>query len=197
MEKNPLDGLMTQLTKFPGVGQKSAQRMAFFLLSIPGKDVHSMASTMVDTRQRIRYCERCFNISFEKTCSICEDSNRDRSLLCVVSEPKDIFAIERAGQFKGNYHVLGGLISPIDGILPESLRIKELIERLKSEPLSEVIFAINPTIEGDATILYLTKILASFETKLSSLAYGLPVGSDMDYADELTLQKAFQGRQGL
>ncbi len=196
-EQNPLQALITQLTKLPGVGQKSAQRLAFFFLSLPKPDVTQFAKVLTHTRDNIQYCKHCFNISLSEACFICSDPRRDPHQLCVVAEPKDIFAIERTLAFKGKYHVLGGLLSPIDGIHPELLRIPELVRRLKSEAITELVLAINPTIEGDATILYLTQVLQEWPISKTKLAYGLPVGADMDYADDMTLRKALSGRTPL
>ncbi len=191
---NPLEPLISELKRLPGIGDKSAQRLAFFLLSIPEKDVEKMSETMVHVRKNVRYCQTCFNISLEPICHICNDDTRTRNTICVVSEPKDIFALERTGVYKGVYHVLGGLISPLDGVHPESLRIKELVQRLQQNSYQEVIFAINPTVEGDSTIMYLTAILEPLKLTISKLAYGLPMGSDIDYADEMTLAKAMSAR---
>lgn len=192
--ENPLQDLIFQLQKMPGIGPKSAQRLAFFFLSLPKKDVDQFASVLAKTRHNIRYCDRCFNIAWSSRCGICEDENRLADVLCVVSEPRDILAIERIKAFHGRYHVLGGVISPIDGIHPETLRIQELMTRLRAEPVKELILAINPTVEGDATILYLTSLLQSSGIRITKLAYGLPIGSDIDYADDLTLQKSFLSR---
>ena len=191
---NPLEPLISELKRLPGIGDKSAQRLAFFLLSIPEKNVEKMSETMVHVRKNVRYCQTCFNISLEPICHICNDDTRTRNTICVVSEPKDIFALERTGVYKGVYHVLGGLISPLDGVHPESLRIKELVQRLQQNTYQEVIFAINPTVEGDSTIMYLTAILEPLKLAISKLAYGLPMGSDIDYADEMTLAKAMSAR---
>lgn len=192
--KNPLGELVEQLSLLPGVGEKSAQRLAFFFLSLSKADVHRFSRVLSETREAIRYCELCFNISLAERCHICEDLERQHDVLCVVSEPKDVFSIERAGEFKGVYHVLGGLVSPLEGIHPEMLRVQELVDRLKQGRVSELIFAINSTVEGDTTILYLTQVLRPLGVKLSKLAYGLPMGADIDYTDELTLTKALQGR---
>lgn len=192
--ESPLQELIDQLSILPGVGPKSAQRLAFFLLELPQKEVLRFAEVMVRTRQSIKYCRVCYNISFEDLCHICRDEGRDRKRLCIVAEPKDILAIERTREYHGLYHVLGGVISPIEGIHPEALRIRELLDRLKRDPFSEIILAINPTIEGDTTVLYLTDLLKPFNAPLFRLAYGLPVGADMDYADDLTLLKAYTGR---
>lgn len=192
---NPLSHLVQQLSKFPGVGEKSAQRLAFFLLSLPKEEVGKMAQAMVDTRNNIRYCDICFNISFQPRCYLCSDERRDRSMMCIVASPKDIVAFERSGEYKGVYHVLGGLLSPIDGIHPEMLRIEELVTRLRTGEVTEIILAINATVEGDTTCLYLSNMLSGLNISISKLAYGLPVGADIDYADELTLQKALTGRK--
>lgn len=189
--------MMAQLSKLPGVGQKSAQRLAFFLLSLPPKEVNQFANTIMTTRDRIRYCDQCFNISYQDRCHICLDSQRDSSQLCVVAEPKDVFALERMGLFKGYYHVLGGCISPIDGIHPDTLRMDELKTRVQSQDIKTMLLAINPTIEGEATIMYITALFENEDVELQSLAYGLPMGADIDYTDEMTLQKAFAGRQSL
>lgn len=197
MSNNPLEPLVNTLSKLPGIGPKSAQRLAFFLLSLPIENVAMMADTMVSTCRAIKYCHTCFNISLSSVCHICADPKRDTRRLCIVAEPKDIFAIERTHEFKGIYHVLGGLISPLDDIHPDSLRISELISRVKQNPYDELILAINPTIEGESTILYLQSLFKSLQHKISTLAYGLPAGADMDYADELTLQKALMGRRAM
>ncbi len=194
---NPLSGLITQLSKLPGVGEKSAQRLAFFILGMPKEEVRTFSSEIIKTRESIRYCQACFNISLQETCHICLDSQRDSGMLCIVSEPREIFALERSAEYRGYYHVLGGLLSPLDGIYPESLRIQELVERLKERPFKEVVLGINSSIEGDATKLYLTSVLKQFNVKVTQLAYGLPVGGDIDYVDELTLQRALIGRQDI
>ena len=194
MTQNPLSPLIAELEKLPGVGPKSAQRLAFFLLGQPSLEVKRLAETMVVTREKIRYCQQCYNISLESVCHICSNHSRNPKQLCIVAEPKDIFAIERSREFKGFYHVLGGLISPLDGIHPEALRIKELGSRLSTHAFDEVIFAIHPTVEGEATSLFLMQVLKPYQLKITRLSYGLPIGGDIDYADQLTLQSAFQGR---
>lgn len=194
MSNNPLDPLIETLSKLPSIGPKSAQRLAFFMVSLPTEEVVNMAKTMTLVRQSIKYCHTCFNIAVSDKCHICNNPKRDSTQLCIVAEPKDIFAIERTHEFKGVYHVLGGLVSPLDGSYPDALRIPELIDRIKKDHYSEIILAINPTIEGESTILYLQTILKPYQVKISTLAYGLPAGADMDYADELTLQKSFTGR---
>jgi len=192
---NPLSPLIEQLSQFPGVGEKSAQRMAFFLLSLPKERVRKMGETIVETRDKIRYCEHCFNISLTPRCFVCDNPMRNTSQLCIVASPKDIFALEKSGEYKGLYHVLGGLLSPIDGIHPEALRIEELMHRCESERFQEVIFAINASIEGEATMLYLNDLLSRYSCSITKLAYGLPVGGEIDYADEITLQRAMAGRR--
>lgn len=194
---NPLSQLIEQLSLFPGVGEKSAQRMAFFLLSLPKEKVRKLGETIIDTREKIRYCDRCFNISLTPTCFICENPSRNVHQLCIVASPKDIFALEKSGEYKGLYHVLGGLLSPIDGIHPETLRLTELMHRCETETFQEIIFAINATIEGEATMLYLADLLTRYTIPITKLAYGLPVGADIDYADEITLQRALAGRRNL
>jgi recombination protein RecR len=192
--ETPLQPLIDQLSKLPGIGPKSAQRLAFFILRLSKKEVADFASALTETRDKIRYCEKCYNISLTPVCSICSNPQRDPDRLCIVAEPRDVFAIERTHTYKGLYHVLGGLISPIDDIHPESLRLKELIQKVMEHRYGEIICAINPTIEGDATILYISQLLDRFNIPLSKLAYGLPIGADIDYTDELTLQKALSGR---
>ncbi len=194
MHQNPVQPLIDQLSALPGIGQKSAERLAYFFLSLPQADVGRFTETLTHIRRHIRYCERCFNLSLSQYCSICEDTSREANVLCVVAQPKDIGAIERMRQFQGRYHVLGGLISPLDGIHPELLRINELQRRLSEEPVKEIILAINPTVEGDATILYLSSVLRQYSVTLSQLAYGLPMGANIDYTDEITLRLAFDGR---
>ncbi len=194
---NPLDPLIEQLKKFPGIGEKSAQRLAFYVLGLSQQNVNQMAESLVTTRESIRYCDRCFNISLEALCHVCNDPKRDVAQLCIVAEPRDIFAIERTHAFKGYYHVLGGLISPLDGVQPELLRIKELTDRLGKEPFKELLFAINPTVEGDTTVMYLTSVLSAFDVSFTRLSYGLPMGADIDYVDEITLTKAISSRRGV
>lgn len=194
---NPLNPLIDNLKKWPGIGEKSAQRLAFFLLGQRSQDIEKTANIMVQTKKAIKYCKRCYNISIEDNCFICNSSNRKKDILCIVAEPKDIFAIEKTHAYSGLYHVLGGLISPLDGVQPESLRIKELIERIQNQQFKELFFAINPSIEGDSTILYLTSLLTPFNLNITKLAYGLPMGSDIDYADEITLTKAISSRRNL
>lgn len=191
MYAETLAKLIEELQKMPGIGPKSAQRLAFYILQSSEKEVEKLLSAITHAKERLKYCSICFNITDVEPCQIC---SRDSNTLCIVAEPKDLMAIERSGGYNGKYHVLGGLISPLDGIGPENLRIKELMERLRKENFQEIILAISPTTEGEATNLYLTKLIKPLGIKLTRVAYGLPIGADMDYADEATLSKAFQGR---
>jgi recombination protein RecR len=191
----PVGRLIAQFTKMPGVGPKSAQRLAFYILQASVEDVRELLSTIKETKDKVKYCSKCFNISVDDPCEICRDEKRDISKICVVASPQDLIAIEKTREYNGAYHVLGGVISPLDGIGPENLRIKELLKRL--DGVEEMILALNPTVEGEATVIYLTKLLRPLGIKVSRIAYGLPVGSDMDYADEVTLTKAFEGRRDI
>jgi len=186
--------LIEELKKLPGVGPKSAQRLAFYMLESSLDDVSKLAEAMLEAKRSLKHCSVCFNITDRDPCGICSDQSREQSLLCVVSEPKDLMAIERTHEYHGIYHVLGGVISPLNGFGPESLRIKELLSRAKTD-VSEIVLALNPTTEGEATALYLTRLLAPLGIKVTRIAYGLPIGSDLDYADEATLTKAFEGRR--
>ena len=186
--------LIEQFQKFPSVGPKSAQRMAFFLLRMSKNDVENFAKTVIEAKANTKTCEICFNISNTSPCEICSSNSRDRSTICVVSESKDLIAIEKTNEYKGLYHVLQGLISPLDGIGAEDIRIKELLNRLTDESIKEVILALNPSVEGEATSLYLTKLIKPFGIKVSRIAFGLPVGADLEYADEITIAKAIEGR---
>lgn len=193
--QHPLTNLAAYFKQLPGVGEKTAFRLAFHILTLSEESVSKFSQELLAAKQNIRSCQTCYNISSEKHCEICQDSSRVQSAtLCVVSEPKDVWTLEKTKIFKGLYHVLGGLISPLDGVHPEMLRIKELLERVKLTQFSEVILAINPTVEGDVTMLYLKELLANFKLKVTKLAYGLPMGSEMEYADQITLQKSLQGR---
>ncbi|MBN3032499.1 MAG: recombination protein RecR [Candidatus Saganbacteria bacterium] len=187
--------LIGELQKLPGIGPKSAQRLAFYLLGASRKAIDELADAMVQVKERMKYCSVCYNITDVDPCQICADTGRDERLLCVVAEPKDLVAIERSGVYNGKYHVLGGVISPLDGIEPESLRIKELLARLNSDKIKELVLAINPTTEGEATSFYLTRLLKPLGIRLTRIAFGLPVGADMDYADPATLSKSLEGRR--
>ncbi len=195
MFEAPLQRLIDELARLPGIGRKSAQRLAFYLLQTEEQDAARLAEAIVDMRRRVRLCTRCFNVTDSEECSICRDPRRDVSLVCVVERAQDIVVVEKTQEFSGRYHVLGGAISPIEGIGPEKLRMRELAERVQGEGIREVIVATNPTVEGDTTALYLAQLLKPLGVKVTRLASGLPVGGDLDYADELTLGRALVGRR--
>lgn len=190
-----LQSLIDELGRLPGIGPKSAQRIAFHLLKLPATDVERLSRSITDAKDRVRFCARCFNVSETELCSICLDSRRDQTVLCVVEEARDVVAIEKTGEFRGRYHVLLGAISPIDGIGPEQLKIRELLTQLSSGDITEVIICTNPNIEGEATALYLARLLKPLGLVVSRIASGLPVGGDLEYADELTLGRALEGRR--
>ncbi len=189
--------LIEHFQKFPSVGPKSAQRMAFYLLRMPKSEVEKFAQSMLDAKENTKTCEICFNLSATSPCEICTSSQRDKSTICVVAETKDLIAIEKTNEYKGLYHVLQGLISPMDGIGADDIRIKELLNRLTDENVKEVILALSPSVEGEATSLYLNKLIKPFGIKISRIAFGLPVGADLEYADEITIAKAIEGRREL
>jgi recombination protein RecR len=197
MFEAPVQRLIDELARLPGIGRKSAQRLAFHLLHVEDEDASRLASAITDMRREVRLCDRCFNITDGPECSICRDLRRDPSMLCVVERAQDIVVVERTQEFRGRYHVLGGAISPIEGIGPEQLRVRELLARVGDEKVEEVIAATNPTVEGDTTALYLAKVLKPLSVRVTRLASGLPVGGDLDYADELTLGRALAGRREL
>ncbi|MDR2655674.1 MAG: recombination mediator RecR [Oscillospiraceae bacterium] len=190
----PLETLIEQFEKLPGIGKKSAQRLAFAVLRQPEEDARKFAGAIVETRENIRRCKICFNLTDGEICPVCADESRDRGTICVVEDPRYLIAIERTNEYTGLYHVLHGLISPLDGVGPESLYIKELLERVKGGDVREVIVATNANVEGEATSLYIGKLLAPLGVRVSRLAYGLPVGGDLEYADEVTILRAFSGR---
>jgi recombination protein RecR len=187
--------LIDELGRLPGVGPKGAQRIAFHLLQAEPVDVRRLAEVLLEVKERVRFCSTCFNVSEDDQCRICRDPRRDQTVLCVVEEYKDVVAIERTKEFRGRYHVLGGAISPIDGIGPEQLHIRELLTRLADSSVAEVILATDPNLEGEATATYLTRMLKPLELRITRLASGLPVGGDLEYADEVTLGRAFAGRR--
>lgn len=187
--------LIEYFQKFPSIGPKSAQRMAFYLLRMPITEVEKFSQAMLDAKHNIKNCEICFNISTTTPCEICASTTRDRSTICVVAETKDLIAIEKTNEYKGLYHVLQGLISPMDSIGADDIRIKELLSRLVNDEVKEVILALSPSVEGEATSLYLTKLIKPFNIKVSRIAFGLPIGSDLEYADEITLARAIEGRR--
>lgn len=192
----PLARLIEELEKLPGVGPKTAQRLALHILQSPPEDAVALAEAIREVRARIHPCPQCFNLTDEDLCAVCADPGRDDRLLCVVADARDLLAVERAG-FRGRYHVLQGLISPLDGVGPESLRIAELRARLLQRPAAEVILATNPTVEGDATANYLADVLRPLGVKVSRIALGLPAGGDLDYADEMTITRSLEGRREL
>ena len=195
MYEGVVQDLIDELGRLPGVGPKSAQRIAFHILQQDPTDVRRLADVLIEVKAKVKFCSICFNVSEEETCRICRDPRRDPSVLCVVEEYKDVVAIERTREFRGRYHVLGGAISPIDGIGPEQLHIRELVTRLNDPTITEVILATDPNLEGEATATYLTRQLSALGIRITRLASGLPVGGDLEYADEVTLGRAFAGRR--
>lgn len=193
--EGPVQKLIDELGRLPGVGPKSAQRIAYHLLKIPPEDARRLARAIDDVKERVGWCRRCFNIAEGERCAICRDERRDATLVCVVEEPRDTVAVERTQEYKGLYHVLQGAISPIEGIGPEQLRVKELLARVGDEGITEVILATNPNIEGEATAMYLARLLRPLGVKVTRPASGLPVGGDLEYADEVTLGRALEGRR--
>ena len=187
--------LIEHFQKFPSVGPKSAQRMAFYLLRMPMFEVQKFAQSIVEAKENTHTCEVCFNLSSTSPCEICTSPKRDRSTICVVAETKDLIAVEKTNEYKGLYHVLQGLISPMDGIGADDIRIKELLNRLTNDEVKEVILALSPSVEGEATSLYLSKLIKPFGIKISRIAFGLPVGADLEYADEITIARAIEGRR--
>jgi recombination protein RecR len=187
--------LIDELGRLPGVGPKSAQRIAFHLLQADSEDVTRLVTALTEVKARVRFCEECGNVAEAEKCRICADPRRDHTAICVVEEPKDVVAIERTREFRGKYHVLGGAISPIDGIGPDDLRVRELMTRLASGEVQEVIIATDPNLEGEATATYLSRLLRDVGLTVTRLASGLPVGGDLEYADEVTLGRAFEGRR--
>ena len=197
MFEPPVQRVIDEFARLPGIGRKSAQRLAFHLLHIEEADVDRLGLAITNLRKEVRLCTRCFNVTAQEECSVCRDLRRDPNTVCVVERAQDIAVLERTQEFSGRYHVLGGSISPIEGIGPDQLRMRELVRRIDHESISEAIVATNPTVEGDATALYLARLLKPLGVKVSRLASGLPVGGDLDYADEVTLGRALIGRQEL
>lgn len=193
----PVQTLIDELGRLPGIGPKSAQRIAFHLLKVPADDANRLAHAIRDAKEKVRFCERCFNVSEATLCSFCTDDRRDSSIICVVEESRDIVSVERTGEFNGRYHVLLGAMSPLEGIGPEQLKIRELLSRLEPEGVQEVIVCTNPNTEGEVTAMYLARMLKPLGLKVTRLASGLPVGGDLEYADELTLGRALEGRRAI
>jgi recombination protein RecR len=193
--EGPVQSLIDELGRLPGIGPKSAQRIAFYLLKADAQDARRLARAIEEAKDRVSWCRRCFNIAEGELCGFCREERRDQHLVCVVEEPRDIVAVERTGEFRGRYHVLQGAISPIEGIGPEQLRIKELLARISDEGITEVILTTNPNIEGEATAMYLARLLKPLGLRVTRIASGLPVGGDLEYADEVTLGRALAGRR--
>lgn len=191
----PMARLIDEFKRLPGIGQKSAQRIAFHLLRVTREDAERLVQAVLDVKDHMRLCARCHNISDEELCPICSDSNRNQKLLCVVEEPRNILVIEKTRQFNGLYHVLHGSLSPLRGVGPEQLKVKSLLERLESGTIEEIIFATNPTVEGEATAVYLSRLLKPLGVKVTRIGMGIPVGSDLDYVDEVTMLKSIEGRK--
>jgi len=193
----PLERLIEQLEKWPTIGHKSAQRLAFYLLSLPEERATALVDAIRDARENVHECKVCCHLTDREVCPFCDDLSRDRKTICVVADPRDVMAIERAREYKGLYHVLHGNLSPMDGVTPEQLRIKELLHRVAAEDIEEVIMATNPTVDGEVTATYIAKLLAPFGIKVTRLAYGIPVGGDLEYADDVTLRHSLEGRNVL
>jgi recombination protein RecR len=193
--EGPIQELIDELSRLPGIGPKSAQRLAFHLVKAPPEESRRLAEAVVGAKERISFCRECGNVAEGDLCRICRDEGRDRTVLCVVEEPKDVATIERAAVVKGRYHVLGGAISPLDGIGPEDLRVQELLDRVERDGVVEVIIATNPNLEGNATAMYVAALLKPLGVKVTRLASGLPVGGDLEYADEVTVSQALEGRR--
>jgi recombination protein RecR len=191
----PIDHLIEALTKLPGIGKKTASRLAFHILRSNSSEAQELARAILDVKERIRLCSICYNLTDEDPCRICQDEHRSTEILCVVEGPNDLIAIENTGVFNGRYHVLHGTIAPLEGVGPDDLKIKELMERLKREKIVEVILATNPTVEGGATSLYLTDLIKHLSIKVTRIAYGIPMGSEIEYSDGITLSKALEGRR--
>ena len=195
MYEGPIQELIDQLARLPGIGPKSAQRLAFWLVKAPAEDAKRLSRAIVEAKERIFFCRECGNVAEGDLCRICKDPGRDMTVLCVVEEPKDAATIEKAGVVKGRYHILGGAISPLDGVGPEDLRVQELLDRVGRDDVTEVILATNPNLEGNATAMYVAAMLKPLGVRVTRLASGLPVGGDLEYADEVTLSQALEGRR--
>jgi recombination protein RecR len=195
--EGPVQDLIDALRRLPGIGYKSAQRLAFHLLKAPAEEAHGLADAIIAAKQKVAICKTCFNVSEGEQCNFCRDPKRDATLVCVVEEPSDIIAVERTQEFRGRYHVLGGHISPMDGIGPDDLRIRELLQRVGTGEVKEVILCTNPTVEGEATAIYLAGLIRPLDVRVTRIASGLPVGGDLEYADEVTLGRALEGRRDI
>ena len=195
MFEGPIQELIDELSRLPGIGPKSAQRLAFYIVKAPGPDARRLAEAIIGAKEKVRFCQECFSVSEGDLCRVCRDPARDPALICVVEESKDQAAIEKAGVVRGRYHVLGGAISPLDGIGPDDLRVQELLDRVSRNGVTEVILATNPNLEGNATAMYVAGLLKPLGVRVTRLASGLPVGGDLEYADEVTLGQALEGRR--
>lgn len=193
----PLAHLTEQLERLPGIGHKSAQRLAYYLLSLPDEEAKALPDAIFEAREKIHECAVCHNLTDGELCPICRSADRDRGVICVVEDPSDVAAFERTGEYRGTYHVLHGTLSPMKGIGPEQLRVKQLLVRVAETDVREIIMATNPTVEGEATAMYLAKLLRPFEVKITRLAYGIPVGGDLEYTDDVTLRRSLEGRSEL
>lgn len=193
----PLTKLITELSKLPGIGHKTAQRLAFYILSLSEAEAHTLADSITDAKSNMKYCSVCGNLTDVDPCSVCSDTSRNQEVICVVESPKDVFAMERVREFRGLYHVLNGSISPMDGIGPEDINLKSLILRLQTSDIKEVILATNPNIEGEATAMYIARLIKPAGIKVTRIAHGIPVGGDLEYTDEVTLSMAMEGRRTL
>ena len=195
MYEGPIQALIDELSRLPGVGPKSAQRLAFYIVKAPADEAKRLAEALLDAKEKIFFCRECGNVAEGELCRICRDPGRDATVICVVEEPKDAATVEKAGVIKGRYHVLGGAISPLDGVGPDDLRVRELMERVQRDGVTEVILATNPNLEGNATAMYVAALLKPLGVAVTRLASGLPVGGDLEYADEVTLSQALEGRR--
>ena len=191
----PVNRLVEAFAQLPGIGPKTASRLTFYLLRRPPEQAEALANALLDVKRKVVFCSNCFNITEASPCALCRDEGRDRSILCVVEEPLDVLAIDRTGEYRGLYHVLHGAISPVDGIGPDELRINELMARLRARPVQEVLLATNPNLEGEATAMYISRLLQPLGVRVTRLARGLPVGGDLEYADSITLSRALEGRR--
>jgi len=187
--------LVEAFNKLPGIGPKTAQRLAYFILKLPREEVEAISQALIEARDKITLCSRCGNFTEEQPCHVCRDNKRDPGVICVVQEPRDLLAMEKTGEYQGNYHVLQGAISPIDGVGPDNIRIKELLERVQQGNVKEIILATNPNVEGEATAMYISRLMKPLGVRITRIAHGLPVGGDLEYADEVTLTRALEGRR--
>ena len=192
-----VENLINEFRKLPGIGPKSAKRIVFFLLKLSHSDIVKFSRGLIEMKEKVKFCSQCYNLTEEDICHICRDQSRDRKKICIVEEVSDVIIIEKTGEYKGLYHILGGLLSPIENVGPDEIRVPRLLERVKANNIEEVIIALNPTVEGESTAMYLKKILAPFGVKVTKLAIGLPVGGDLEYADEITIGRAISDRREL